>query len=73
MSQILHYSDLEKLGHGSRWTIRRKIDAGILPQPVDFGDGRPAWFADEVEAHLRERAKPWHPVGDGPAERGELD
>ena len=72
MTQILHYADLEKLGHGSRWTIRRKFDAGLLPRPIDLGDGRPSWFADELEAHLRERAKPWQPEGSGPGKGGEL-
>lgn len=58
MSIILRYSDLEKRGLGSRWTIKRKVADGKLPPPRD--DGQPFWLEDEIEAALRELPQ-WQP------------
>ena len=67
---FLYYHDLEARGHGSRWTVKRKVAAGILPPPRDLGDGRPRWFDDELDAHVRARATAWKPQGVGPAHPG---
>ena len=45
--KLLHYSDLAKLGYGSRVTIWRKFKAGKFPAPV-MVDGRPAWREQDV-------------------------
>jgi prophage regulatory protein len=32
--------------------LRRKVNAGEFPKPIDFGPGRIAWIEEEVDAYL---------------------
>lgn len=45
--RILHYSDLEKLGYGTRVTVWRKVNAGLFPKPV-IKEGYPVWKEQDV-------------------------
>jgi prophage regulatory protein len=36
--------------------LRRKVNAGEFPQPIEVGPGRIAWVEEEVDAHLDELA-----------------
>lgn len=45
--KLLYYTDLEKLGYGSRVTIWRKVNDGKFPKPVNR-DNRPAWKEQDI-------------------------
>ncbi len=47
----LRFADLKKRGIvRNRMTLRRWIDAGHFPAPVQLGPNSVAWVSDEVEA-----------------------
>ena len=54
--RLLSYSDLEKLGYGSRVTIWRKVRLGQFPPPFVLSPQRVAWRERDVLEWLDGRA-----------------
>jgi len=51
MKRINRYSDLEKEGYGSRYTITRKVKVKKFPAPKNIL-GRPGWTDEVLEEYI---------------------
>ena len=68
-NKVLFEDDLADRFDVARRTIRRMIQRGELPRPFRM-NGKSAWLAEHVDAHIRERAE--RAVKEGQRQRAKI-
>ena len=57
MEKLNDYADLDRLGLGSRWTVRNRVKDGTFPEPDCYLGDSPRWKDSTVQAWIESLPK----------------